>query len=199
MKSTRNTIQNIATNDANYPVAPIINGKQILCPFYSKWKSMITRCYSKANHKKHPTYKGCTVCDKWLTFSNFKAWMMTQDWQGMHLDKDIINPGNKIYSPESCVFITQDLNNLFCDHRAKKGDYPIGVHLRKQTGKYQSIISVNSTKTHIGLYCTPQSASRAYIKIKISLIIKASENHTDIRVSRGLLEHARIIKLNYLL
>ena len=31
----------------------------------------------------------------------------------MHLDKDILCKGNKIYSPENCVFVPQRINNLF--------------------------------------------------------------------------------------
>ena len=38
---------------------------------YLKWHAMIQRCYSEAYHKKQPSYIGCTVCERWLIFSNF--------------------------------------------------------------------------------------------------------------------------------
>ena len=53
---------------------------------------MLQRCYSPKNHAKNPTYIGCYVAKEWLTFSNFKAWMGSQQWQGMELDKGVISP-----------------------------------------------------------------------------------------------------------
>lgn len=59
--------------------------------------------------------------------------MLTKDWQGNQLDKDILNPGNKEYSPDNCIFVTQDIN-LLLNSRAKcRGKYPQGVS-RYRTG-----------------------------------------------------------------
>jgi hypothetical protein len=52
----------------------------------------------------------------------FKKWMEQQDWDGKCLDKDIIAPGSKLYSPETCAFVLK-ATNLFviaCD--ASRGD-----------------------------------------------------------------------------
>ena len=70
---------------------------------YRTWKSMID-LHSAKYQDKYPTYKGCAVSKEWLTFSVFKAWMVTKDWQDNHLDKDILFEGDKVYSPETCVF-----------------------------------------------------------------------------------------------
>ena len=42
---------------------------------YHLWQEMLKRCYYEPHLKKEPAYRGCTVCDEWLTFSNFKRWM----------------------------------------------------------------------------------------------------------------------------
>lgn len=91
----KKTIYGVGTNDANY----LVVNKGVRCPYYKKWSSMLERCFSKSLHKKHPTYIGCTVCNEWLLFSNFRSWMMKQEWVGMELDKDIISIGNKKYCP----------------------------------------------------------------------------------------------------
>ena len=49
------------------------------CSYYGRWKNMLKRCYDKRYMSKHPTYKDCSVCDDWLIYSNFKAWLISQE------------------------------------------------------------------------------------------------------------------------
>ena len=109
------TVYGVGTNDAGYAIQVMesvrgANGKpkqRIIwfCPFYRRWVHMLERCYSERYQEKKPTYIGCTVCEEWLRFSNFKSWMETQDWEGKHLDKDLLVEGNKIYSPDTCILV----------------------------------------------------------------------------------------------
>lgn len=41
---------------------------------YSTWVTMLRRCYSVKFQEKQPTYKSCSVCEEWITYSNFKNW-----------------------------------------------------------------------------------------------------------------------------
>ena len=98
---------------------------------YRTWYNMLYRCYSG----KYPTYKDVTVCDEWKTFSNFKTWMMKQemkcsDISNRQLDKDVLVPGNKVYSPETCHFVTREVNCMFRSNGVdskKKGERMIEV------------------------------------------------------------------------
>ena len=83
----------IGINDADYLVSPIINGKQIRCPFYQTWRNMLARCYSNKYIVYNPTYLGTTVCDQWRHFSVFKLWMQSQDWTDKEFDKDFLGDG----------------------------------------------------------------------------------------------------------
>ena len=91
------------------------NGKPTKC--YDTWKSMLERCYDPKYHEKEPTYIDCKVCDEWLCFQNFAEWFYDNyyevEGERMALDKDILNKGNKIYSPNNCIFVPQIINNLF--------------------------------------------------------------------------------------
>lgn len=104
-------IYGVGINDAGYAVmkreeAGYVDGKRKrklvwACPYFRAWSSMLSRCYSTKWHERYPTYKGCTVSKEWHTFSNFRAWMVTQDWEGKSLDKDLLIEGNKIYSADT--------------------------------------------------------------------------------------------------
>lgn len=104
--------------DGSKPITIYGNGKHIR--EYELWKAMLTRCYSDKFHEQCPTYKECTVCDRWLVFSNFLEDLPLIDgyelWknnpkQRIALDKDSKVEGNKIYSLETCKFISQSENS----------------------------------------------------------------------------------------
>jgi hypothetical protein len=85
---------------------------------YKLWLHMISRCYSERIHKKSPTYANVAVCDRWHCFQNFCEDIQLlhgyDNWKnnkGYELDKDIICERDKIspkiYSPETCMFVTK--------------------------------------------------------------------------------------------
>lgn len=97
---------------------------------YCLWKNLICRVYDYNIHKTRPTYKGCFICDEWLTFSIFREWIRNPQngySDGYHLDKDILIKGNKVYSPETCCFVPSEINTLFTKRQNLRGKYPIGV------------------------------------------------------------------------
>jgi len=149
------------------------------CPYYKRWYGMIKRCYSKIHHKTHPTYKDCTVCDEWLIFSNFKNWMVKQDWKGKHLDKDIAITGNKKYSPESCLFIEQEINKLLTDCRSLRGEHPKGVYFDKVKNKFIARCRINKKQKHLGYFSTPKEASEAYKDFKSKLITNVAHQQKE--------------------
>lgn len=76
------------------------------------WKNMIYRV------QNHPSYKDCSVCDRWLCFEyfledialmeNYHEWLKG----GYELDKDIKYKGNKVYSKQNCLFVPSEVNKL---------------------------------------------------------------------------------------
>jgi len=192
-----NLIHGIGVNDAEYVVKKIIKGKEISCPYYATWKTMIQRCYSSKLHDRCPTYIGCSVCDEWLFFMCFRRWMMQQDWESGQLDKDIINPGNKIYSPSNCCFVLQDINKLLTDSNAARGKYPQGVYLNVAAKKFQAYMKVSGVKKSLGYYFNPEDASKAYIEAKTTHILSIAKKQNDIRVRNGLIKHANILKAGF--
>lgn len=77
---------------------------------YSAWYNMLLRCYSEKHREKYPTYSDVYVCDEWHNYQNFAKWYEENKVSGMELDKDIKIKGNRIYSPKTCIFVSQDEN-----------------------------------------------------------------------------------------
>ena len=186
-------VYGVGINDADYATQRnvVVGGKQKLdwrCPYYVTWVCMLKRCYSEEHQKRFPTYVGCTVTEEWKTFSNFKAWMETQSWEGMELDKDLLVNGNKEYSPSACVFIPRVLNGFMTDHGTARGDLPIGVSLI--AGKYQARCRNPFTKKqeYLGLFSCPQEAHLAWKAKKAEHAKRLAEEQTDERVKNALLE-----------
>jgi hypothetical protein len=176
----------IGVNDATYAVTrhEKVNGKDRIvwqCPYYRVWYNMLNRCYSESYLKKYPTYRGCSVCPEWIYFMTFKAWMMTQDFEGKQLDKDILFEGNKIYNPETCRFVDKDLNNFLTDSGAARGEWPIGVNWHKVTGKFvaQCRNPFINKQEHLGLFNCPNEAHNAWRQRKHELALALADLQTD--------------------
>lgn len=189
---TRKLVHGIGVNDANYKIEYTTKeNKKILCPYYKVWLGMLTRCYSAKFLVKHPTYKECTVCSSWLVFSNFRTWMEQQDYEGKCLDKDLLVKGNKTYSPSTCIFVTNAINNLLTNCRF--GSISTGACWDKQRGMFLSSCRVESKNIRIGFFLTEKEASAAYIVFKQQHIISIANQQTDIRLKDALLRIANTL------
>ncbi len=96
------------------------NSREYMC-----WKHMIERCYVEKHSDKHKSYFGiCSICDEWLNFQNFAQWYEENKYDvngRLHLDKDILIPGNKLYSPNTCLLVPQRINMLFMNKPNNRG------------------------------------------------------------------------------
>tara|TARA_R110000824_G_scaffold45400_2_gene131317 strand:- start:219 stop:890 length:672 start_codon:yes stop_codon:yes gene_type:complete len=200
----RKLIHGVGINDANYIIQPLIDGKQTRCHFYVVWKSMIERCYSKKFQEKNPTYMGCSVAKEWLTFSSFRQWMEARNWVGLELDKDILVSDNKVYSQETCMFVSSQINTLLSGNATKRGKYPQGIYWHKKSGKFIAQCNVGGRKRYLGLFSTQKEAEYTYLIFKAGVIeafSSSDEVSKDERLSKALMAHSYlfIIKADALL
>jgi len=151
---------------------------------------MLERCYSENFVNKQPTYRDCSVCQEWLSFMTFRAWMISQEWEGLELDKDILKVGNKVYGPDTCVFVTRLVNSFILDKKTKQGKYPMGVYEQAASNKYASRCWDYSTgkRVHLGNYETPEEAHRAWLAFKLEQAYQLALMQTDVRVSKALID-----------
>jgi len=190
-------VYGVGVNDADYVVSVVEaisnkGEKQVQrvvwkCPYYQRWMNMLMRCYSPKYQARQTSYVGCSVCDEWLLFSNFKNWMMTQQWEGKALDKDILCKGNRVYSPDFCVFVDQNVNSLLADSAKKRGEFPIGVSLHKESQRLlATCLDGRRKKVHLGFFDNADDAHEAWRKYKHELACKLAETQVDVRVKNAL-------------
>lgn len=174
MRKRNKLVFGVGVNDADYVIGGVdaVTGKHVICPYYQKWTNMLERCYSTKYKEKHPTYKGCIVCEEWLTFSNFKTWMQDQDWEGKQLDKDLLNSENKEYNPNTCVFVDRLLNTFVVDCGKSRGDHLIGVCSHKHTERFisQCRNPLTKKKENLGYFTTELEAHLAWKARKLELV-----------------------------
>lgn len=124
------------------------------------FSSMLERCYSEKWHITKPSYIGCKVIKQWECFQNFAEWYYNNYKEGWELDKDILVKGNKIYSPETCCFVPQEINCLFTKSNNSRGELPIGVS--KNGKRYEAKCRIDGIQVPLGTYVTPKEAFEVY-------------------------------------
>ena len=144
------------------------NGRHTRC--YNTWCHMLQRCYDEKCHKKYPTYIDCETSEEFLNFQEFGKWYEDNyyevEGEKMCLDKDILIKHNKIYSPDTCVFVPEKINLLFVKKDNDRGKSVIGT--TPKDGKYQVNCSLLNPKTgkskgeYLGIYDTQEKAFEIY-------------------------------------
>ena len=146
---------------------------------YQNWIAMIRRCYDERRKKTYSSYYGtCEVCSEWHNFQVFGTWYEQNFYQvgneRMHIDKDILYPGNKIYSPDTCILVPQRINLLFMNKQNKRG-LPNGIS-QKSNGSY----SVKYAGVDYGTRKTLEDAFELYSEKKKESIINAANDYKEI-------------------
>ena len=168
-------VYNVGITGDKYPAR--INGKDT--KEYKAWTDMLKRCFDEKEKQRYPTYRDATCCDEWLFFENFHEWLHKQEnfeeWYNgdlWALDKDILFKGNKIYSPETCCLVPENVNALFNKHDAKRGEYPIGV-TKSQYGFWARCSNpLTGKRKSLGVHRTPEGAFYSGYKSYKEALIK---------------------------
>lgn len=157
---------------------------------FGYWDDMMKRCYYEPDVERYPSYSECYVCDEWLDFSVFEDWVEENYYrcgdEKMVLDKDILYKGNRIYAPDTAIFVPERINGLFTKTNRARGAYPIGVYYKQKNRKFVAQVSklsdeVRGTKRqeYLGLFDTPEEAFFAYKLEKEKYIKQVADYYYD--------------------
>lgn len=193
----RSKVAGVGINDADYLVdvkmeLPQIGGKRqrkqvFLCHIYNTWRGILNRCYKG----KLKNYIGVSVCDDWLYFSNFKKWYDTQSYAaGKEVDKDLLFYQNKVYSPDTCVLVSKEVNQFLVTCNGRRGNYPLGVSKDNRNGKIRARVlgeTLKGKSDWLGYFKSVEEAHRAWQKSKTETGWYLYNKQTDPKVQQGLL------------
>jgi len=95
--------------------------------------------------------------------------MEQQDYNGLVLDKDLKSTTTKIYSPDTCVFIPDNINSFLI--RRRSGGCKQGVYLNKDKGTFQAQVTnpLSGKTEYLGRYLDEDLAHTAYITRKYEI------------------------------
>jgi hypothetical protein len=184
-------------NDADYNVykTGYVDGKRKVlsrCPYYVKWSSIVERAKSAKCKSKNPAYVDANITDDWKYFSDFIKWVDSQpnrDWQNCEPDKDLLGKGEKLYSPNTVVFISKTLNNFLRDERETKYGYMKGCSFNKRLGKFTAtcspVLDVRDVN-YLGVFNTEVEAHLAWKAKKHEYACMLAEKETDPRIITAL-------------
>ena len=160
-------------------------------PAYGVWVNMMSRCYNP-DDKDYKNYgdDGATVNILWHEYQDFAkdynemyplevvngriVDKLDSNGKRWHLDKDIKVPGNNEYGPDTCILITNRLNNLFNASGAARGRLPLGVSMlgkRFQAGCNDGIEGKSIAEN---FHCLSDAVD-CYWKFKFKVVLSACE------------------------
>jgi hypothetical protein len=73
-KTKKKLVAGIGTNDAHYRVSYKEDGRTYNCPYYDKWKYLLTRFFTTTGEANNQLYKGYALNKALLNFSVFLKW-----------------------------------------------------------------------------------------------------------------------------
>ena len=181
--ASRGLVHGLGVNDVEYYVQTSFNGKYAVCPYYSKWKSIMS-CLQSDNRY--------SICDDWVYLSKFKAWMEEQDHKDKQINTVISGVAPFSFSPSNCVFVNKSISSLINRRDNLRGELPIGVSIKD--GSFRVSISVDGKRKHVGIFPTLEAAASAYNDKKYNLIVDKANEQECAKTKRGLLLWAEKFK-----
>lgn len=150
---------------------------------YACWENMLWRVYD-TKHRLANRYigRGVTVCDEWHNLQNFVPWFLDNYpyKEGFALDSDIFRQGDlKIYSPDTCVFIPQEVNKFFGAMNVKRGEWPVGVGQIDCGSFYARVDHADEKVSEFG-FKDPDSAFLWYKKHKEDALRELAKKHFEL-------------------
>jgi len=140
------------------------------------WRHVLERTVADRDIAR---YEDCKIVSEWHNLQNFCNWAIEQpnhnskESNGRYwaIDKDIVCKGNRIYGPEFCVFVPNEVNVFFTKKEIGNAGLP-GVNIihaknvRWKTGYIARCTTPGKPREYLGFYDTPEEAFAVYKEAK---------------------------------
>jgi len=139
-------------------------GRRYNTKSFNTYLGILSRC-TKSFQEGSPHYAGVTT--SFTSFDQFADWSSTQissDIPDYDIDKDLLKVGNKVYSPEDCVYLPAYINRSISTRQESRDSLPRGVSRRVQFEKevYVAAIRIGKKLKYLGTFNNPEDAHIQY-------------------------------------
>lgn len=148
---------------------------------YRMWNSMLQRASAKYIEQR-PSYAGTSVDQAFIRFADFAEWAVNQigsSAEDAQLDKDLLRKGNRVYGPDTCVFLPHRINSLILMNASRRGVLPVGVRAGRNQGTYEARLNDSGARISLGTHQSVETAFAAYKAGKEDLIRRVAEQYKD--------------------
>lgn len=96
----------------------------------------------------------------------------------MEIDKDLLIRNNKIYSPNTCVFVPRRINSLLIKNNKARGKYLVGVDFHNK--KFRARCMTLNGSIYLGHFNTEIEAFEKYKKFKEMYIKQVADEYKNV-------------------
>lgn len=136
---------------------------------YNIWSNIVSRC-NRGYAKLHEDFY---TFDSWLGWAKEQKGFMEKDGNDniFQLDSDLFSTDEKMYSPNTCVFIPREINGI-CKPNMIRSGLPRGVFpLGGKVKSYKVSIRIDGITKHIGNYKTIEEASAVSKQARLDRVV----------------------------
>ena len=189
-----NLIFNWGINNANYNVSwyDYSSGGKVKkrCPLYMDWYDIVRRGNSALLKSRCPTYADCSVSEDWRYFMDYREWVLNvqpnKQWSKCTPDKDLLLTGNKVYSPETVVYIDTHVNTFLLNSTGSRGECMLGVSRVRGKFAAQCNNPFSDIARHLGYFDSELEAHKAWQAKKHEYALQLADMQYDPRVAEAL-------------
>lgn len=139
------------------------------------WRHVLERTIGGRDIKR---YDDCSVTTDWYDLQTFAEWAVEQknstkteeNGRLYHLDKDMVCKGNRVYCPEYCVFIPNEVNAFYTKKDVGNTGFPGVNYIKPATSGakdgYIARCTIGKEREYLGYYNSPETAFYHYKEAK---------------------------------
>ena len=169
------------------------------------WRHVLERTIADRDIKR---YEDCSVCPEWYSLQNFAEWAADQknstkiedNGRLYHLDKDMVCKGNRVYCPEYCVFIPNEVNAFYTRREIGNTGFPGVNYIKPATsGAKEGYIArcvTGKEREYLGYYDT---AEEAFYRYKVAKEKSARElaSRWENKIDNRVIEYLNNFKVDF--
>lgn len=200
----RSILNNIISlgNHKNYNLGKY--GKKKRKYLYDMYRDLVRRIITPNGKNEVDCYLEVSLDERWNTYEKFLDWVFGDPDNNFHwfyqIDKDLLDQRSKVYGPDTCIFLPQQLNKALSIGKNINTSIAQGVHKmnksRETSNPYRSAILISFLNIRHQFRST-MSESESFLKyaaakhyiLKVYADIYYKEKYINLKVKNAIYKY----------